>query len=160
MSHVDNEPRELILIYQMGKVASQTIEKTLRKARPNAKIVRTHCLSLERYDHSLRTYAVSEAARASLLAQRAEAEATLELLERGACDVPVKVITGSREPIGQRVAGAFQGIESNVPDYQQLSPGECASRVREKVAASLLRRGSMSSCSRFWASTCLRYRGR
>jgi hypothetical protein len=129
--------REIVLIYQMGKVASQTIEWAVRALRPGARVVRTHFLALDRYEALLPDDAsdMPDAMRASIRCQQDEARAFLDVLARGAYDRPLRVITGCREPVSQCVAGCFQNIASLLPDYKRLAPSDCAAQMRELLIA-------------------------
>ena len=130
--------REIILIYQMGKVGSQTVERTVRAIKPDAQIVRTHFLTPHQYDWLLWDGAsdMPPAFKASVEHQKREALATLEVVRELSRGARLKLITGCREPVAQCISGAFQNISSLLPEYAQLSVDECVHEMRHLLLSS------------------------
>ena len=110
--------RPLLLIYQMGKVGSQTIEATLRALDLPHLIYRPHFLSSKRLEimrDRLKNASMPDHERGSLRTQLAEATLLQEALaarilaRKWGCPVrPVQIITGIREPVSQMLATLFQ----------------------------------------------------
>jgi len=110
--------RPLLLIYQMGKVGSQTIEATVRSLNLPHLIYRPHFLSAQRLkvmSARLQNADMPAHERESLRHQLDEATrlrqalAVRSLARKYHCPVPpVQIITGIREPVSQMLATLFQ----------------------------------------------------
>ena len=118
----------LIVIQQMGKVASQAVEATIKALRPDAQVRRDHGLT-QAFSRDLTAIAERGRARGdlvpdhieSLLFQASYAERSRALLE-GALERgrPTVVITGFRDPLAFIVSNAFQLLSAPLPAYPAL----------------------------------------
>jgi len=127
--------RPLLLIYQMGKVGSQTIEATLRTLKLPHLIYRPHFLALERLEimgERLRNAAMPDYERESLRAQLAEATLLHHTLRiRNSirkivpCIPPVHIITGIREPVSQILATLFQLHGTYFGEMEKITSVAC-----------------------------------
>ncbi len=131
--------RPWLLIYQMGKVGSQTIEATLRAARLPHRIRRVHILSPRQgqmVEDWLRSPSLSELTKASLRRQWAEARAIyagIALRRRWALARRsrrrLQVVVGVREPVGLLLASVFQNYSSYFASLGEITTEACRSLV-------------------------------
>ena len=117
----------LYLIFQQGKVASQTIEAALRRILPGDRVERHHLLSREGVRKTKEDASkVLRAARADaveqfysgadgLLAQAFAAEKAVAKIQQRMQNEKAWIITGIREPISQSIAYLFQNISTFCP---------------------------------------------
>jgi hypothetical protein len=119
-----------VLIHQMGKVASQTIEQTIRAADPELRVERLHFLRqtgitaeqmLANVAHEPEEY------KQSVLFQlNAREKCFRELMELKQQRVPLCVVTGCRDPLNHAIASVFQNMEIYVPQVT-LDPAKVES---------------------------------
>jgi 2-polyprenyl-3-methyl-5-hydroxy-6-metoxy-1,4-benzoquinol methylase len=127
--------RPLLLIYQMGKVGSQTIEATLRAMKLPHLIYRPHFLArgrLEIMRDRLRNASMPDYERESLREQLAEATLLHHTLQiRNSirkilpCIPRVHIITGIREPVSQILATLFQLHGTYFGEIEKITPEAC-----------------------------------
>jgi hypothetical protein len=107
-----------VLVYQMGKVASKTIEASLN--RINIPSVSMHVLSDEALDELESSSTTSPSAMKSY--QISKSVRTLIEFARG--KRAVKVVTLVREPVSRTVSNIFQNMQSFYPQlYGRTDPG-------------------------------------
>jgi len=127
--------RPLLLIYQMGKVGSQTIEATLRALKLPHLIYRPHFLSLQRLEimrDRLLNAAMPDYERQSLRSQLMEATLlhhTLRIRNSIRRIVPcipkLHIITGIREPVSQILATLFQLHGTYFGEIEKITSEAC-----------------------------------
>lgn len=127
--------RPLLLIYQMGKVGSQTIEATLRSARLPHRIHRIHFLSPsqgETFENWLTDPGTSEATKASLSRQLEEARAIYSgiMLRKkwalsGRTCRKLDVVVGVREPVSLLLASVFQNYCNYFQSLRDITAEAC-----------------------------------
>jgi hypothetical protein len=112
---------KLFVVHQMGKVASQTIEATLKRVATPDNVMRTHFLhpdairefeTLVRAAHDVDPATVDSIN--SIRQQIAEAQEFLGRLE-GADPKDVVVLSGFRDPLEVRLSGFFQNLAALWP---------------------------------------------
>lgn len=130
-----NPTQPCLLIYQMGKVGSQTLEATLEAAELPHCIFRTHLLS-RRYQKEFRLYLqspeVPEETKASLRKQLAEARLLhagirlrrrwLQLRKSGR---KLEIVTGVREPVSLLLAAVFQNFKDYFANLEAMTLDNC-----------------------------------
>jgi hypothetical protein len=127
--------RPLLLIYQMGKVGSQTIEATLRNALPGRRIHRPHFLSSQHValvSRRLNFETMSARAKDSLRRQIEEANllrhailARRRLRGLGLRVEKVKIIAGVRDPVGLMLASIFQNNSAYFESLDHIDATGC-----------------------------------
>ncbi len=129
---IGSVPRPWLLIYQMGKVGSQTVEATLREANLPHHISRLHFLSPKHQNHFsrwLECASAPQSAQDSLRKQLAEASlAYREVILRKRKQNPkckLHVVTGVREPVGLLLSSIFQNRADYFPDLSQITAEAC-----------------------------------
>jgi 2-polyprenyl-3-methyl-5-hydroxy-6-metoxy-1,4-benzoquinol methylase len=129
----------LLLIYQMGKVGSQTIEATLRNAHIPQKIVRLHIMSphnIGMLGRRLGDNAMSEPAKESLRRQLNEATHLYHIMLArrirafvGTRRAKAQLIVGVRDPVGLMLASIFQNRSAFFSNLEGIT----AETVRELI---------------------------
>ncbi len=115
-----------IVIYQMGKVGSQTIWKSLQKMNIPNPIYHIHVLNPENINKSIK---VLNSKGAPLSVQLKQAQDLITYLEQH--DSPeIKVITIVREPIVQLLSSTFQRMKLHSP---QLISSDGSWKVEEII---------------------------
>jgi hypothetical protein len=127
--------RPLLLIYQMGKVGSQTIEATLRNACPGRPIFRVHYLSRQQVQlvgARLQLQIFSDQAKASLRRQiklanllRHAVRARQKLRSLGIKGDKLHVIAGVRDPIALMLASIFQNHTAYFASLDEIDAINC-----------------------------------
>ena len=125
----------LLLIYQMGKVASQTIQATLNNSDVGRKITRLHYLSsnaIAASKRQLHNRAVPENTKESI---RYQIDVALRLYYTLAArriwrmldsqSPKVEMIVGVREPVGFMLASIFQNHTAFFPSLDDVDPDAC-----------------------------------
>lgn len=124
---------KLVLIHQMGKVASQTLEQTIYAADPSLSVKRFHFLhpsKLALMEHFLRTGTGTPNFLQSIshdLHYARECAAQLEGLKRAG--QRVCVLTGCRDPLDHCIASLFQNIKGYIPEVH-LDPARLDEECR------------------------------
>lgn len=124
LAHLGSRPS--VIVYQMGKVGSQTVTETLRASAPHLRVFHVHSLTKEGLADAERRY------RRSFPRDRRVAQHFIEgrYLRRRLGDPsnwPWKVITLSRDPVAHNISGFFQTLRYHPdlsvrewsPEYQQ-----------------------------------------
>lgn len=120
------------LVYQMGKVGSSTVARTLDGLREPAPVVRVHSLNPSKVARSIETLRKS-------LGYLREHVVTSSVLIRKQLDwgeFPCRIITLTREPIGRAISFAFQDWERQLPEVSgldELHPDRMVELVMEKL---------------------------
>lgn len=118
-------PTRLYLIYAFGKVATQTLERSIRISDPTALVERYHYLLPERlasFEEYCRRFG-DQLPLTALLNQTRNAKRAFGLLE--AHDPQnVWILTGFRDPLDFDVAAFFQNLSQFVPSYISPAPDE------------------------------------
>ena len=91
-----------IIVHQMGKVGSRSIEVTLKDAFPNHTVFHTHYLNRDRLARRLEQGPDFELLMSRLLSERIYSGRTEGM----------KIVTAIREPIGRNLSAFFQNLES------------------------------------------------
>ncbi len=104
-----------ILIHQMGKVGSQTLEHSIRQSAPDLRVERHHQLhegNLKRLETAANAPGTPEATAASLRYQVVMARACAADLFGQPGSSYGCVLTGYRNPIDQVIASVFQNLDA------------------------------------------------
>ena len=116
-----------VIIHQMGKVASQSIEATLRNTFPQNPIFRTHMLTNSTWNNVSRWLAcppleIQQEYRKSWINQieegkriRRQIEDYKRLIDAGFVTQKLNVVTAVREPVAITVACLFQSLTLHFP---------------------------------------------
>ena len=141
-----------ILIYQMGKVASISIEQALRNAplSHSGQILRTHFIS-DKFVHRL--YAqiernkLPESTVLSIQKQIQDAKKAQHVLASNR----VKIITGVREPCSHAIASFFQNLQRNVEghldeEWKPLKSGKIQDDLMEAIYRGWQERTKQIAC--------------
>lgn len=124
----------LYLIYQPGKVASQTLESTILASDPSAKVERHHYLDLRNLAEGDRICELAESGEQadSFRHQNAAARAALAILAK---EDPKQtwVLTGFRDPLDFAISAFFQNLAYFYPSYSSPALGENYDRDRFDV---------------------------
>lgn len=149
-------PEAIILIYQMGKVGSISIDDAIRGKLDGkrAKIIRLHYICNIDYLKTLLKHSEGlpestiECYRGFL---RTADEASKALRDR---NKKIFIITGVREPVSQKIASYFQRINVNFPGHQFFGPSTAFKLLREIFFASLdLEEGDFQGLKRHFFDT-------
>jgi len=138
------EDRTPTLVYQMGKVGSSTVAKTLDGLREAAPVVRIHSLNPAKVARSIETLRES-------LGYLREHVVTSSVLVRRQLDwgeFPCRIITLTREPVGRAISFAFQDWKRQLPEVSDLDELH-ADRMVELVTEKL-RPGSLHANPGQW----------
>ena len=135
-----------IIIHQVGKVASQTIERTLRRALPNAPIFRTHILSKQGCDsfrkrlETLLKLEDPQKHQESWLRQiqhgeqlRRQVERYKKLVDENFVKQKVTVVTLTREPVAVAIAAFFQSLTLFFPNIESRCEKEPVNKLVAEV---------------------------
>jgi hypothetical protein len=116
-----------ILVYQMGKVGSQTISRTLEQNGLGKSVIHTHTLSKHLDDEIAAWQRIRNGATPLPTALQTSIVLRNDL-SRGE---PYRVVTGVRDPIAREISAAFEnpfeyGLMEfeNVPDRLRTYPGQ------------------------------------
>lgn len=126
------EERAPTLVYQMGKVGSSTVARTLDGLCTPGPVIRVHSLNPEKVAEDVKTLR-------SNLGYLREHVVTSSALVRKQLDwgqFPCSVITLTREPVGRAVSFAFQDWKRQLPeveDIRELKPDRMIELVMEKL---------------------------
>ena len=138
------EDRTPTLVYQMGKVGSSTVAKTLDGLCEAAPVVRIHSLNPAKVARSIETLRES-------LGYLREHVVTSSVLVRRQLDwgeFPCRIITLTREPVGRAISFAFQDWKRQLPEVSDLDELH-ADRMVELVTEKL-RPGSLHANPGQW----------
>lgn len=132
--------RRVLLIYQMPKTGSQTIEATLRQCRLPHRILRTHFLSpavARRLKDAIRSAKVDDRwkqnarGQLALTAPLAKLLPVRRLLRACGAHIPkLEIITAIREPIGLTLSSTFENHARFVSSLEWLTLDICREAVR------------------------------
>jgi hypothetical protein len=138
-----NKP--LLLVYQMGKVGSTTVEESLKAAHLDYSIFHIHVLTEEGISWEEKSYFgdTPKFRRRSLWPKTKHLYDSLFLSKR--VQVPLngqqrlKVVTLVRDPIARNISAFFQTLERTSPDLLKNSsdPGEQVERLNHSFRRSL-----------------------
>lgn len=138
-SFVDWVFKPLVLLYQMPKTGSQTVEATLR-ASGLGSLVRVHFLSTENTDHLRRVLSWKTATpewksqaleQLNFITRFSKALQLRKLLRRFRAPIPrLKVIAGVREVIGAALSAIFENHALFVAEPEMLTPEKCLELLR------------------------------
>jgi hypothetical protein len=127
-----------ILIYQCGKVGSSTVRKTLRHASLANPIYQVHCLSdegIQRYEERRRKSPQASHVRECL----AVSQSLRQKLDSGtSTQMPVKIITLTREPIGLMISSFFEAI-SGQESFERLDEDALVDESMKRIRRQLRR---------------------
>jgi hypothetical protein len=120
------------LVYQMGKVGSSTVVRTLENLPLSTPIVRVHSL------HPAKVAEDIETLRESLgyLREHVVTSSTLVQKQLDWGEFPCTVITCTREPVGRAISFAFQDWKRQLPevsDVRELEPEQMVELVMQKL---------------------------
>ena len=117
-SHLTRQSGLPLIIYQMGKVGSTSVTKSLRALSPNYSVYGVHTLRPDNVEQAIanyrKTYSVRRLVPEHLLASRLLVRDLAKGQPRGRW----KVITIVREPIARNISSFFQDIELRHPSFQ------------------------------------------
>jgi hypothetical protein len=133
--------RPLLLILQMPKTGSQTVEATLRQSGWEGDLCRLHFVSpgwVAWGQQKLRelgpknTYYSNLGAQVDLAESAHEAARMRVRLRRAGVDIPrLHVISAVREPIGLTLSCVFEGHEHYFPTVESVTVPRCAELVQQ-----------------------------
>ena len=108
---------EIILIYQMGKVGSKSIEQSLRDLNLKIPIYHLHFLSPNRVrrkiiDQKEKNLEIDKSIKIAKILWK-------EITQNKITNKKWKIITLVREPISRNISAFFQGIEERFPNFYQ-----------------------------------------
>jgi hypothetical protein len=138
------ESRTPTFVYQMGKVGSSTVVRTLERLREPSPVVHVHSLNSSKVREDV------EALRESLGYLREHVITSLTLV-RKQLDwrrFPCKVITLTREPVGRAVSFAFQDWKRQLPEVSSLD--ELRSEQMVELVMEKLKPGSPHANPKKW----------
>jgi hypothetical protein len=153
--------RPLLLVYQMGKVASQTVEAALRESDTGRQIVRLHFIAPHNcrvFGQQLDNAAISKANRDSLEYQidvartqhhTIRARRLWRALDRHS--PKVEFIVGIREPIGLLLAAIFQTYTTHFASLDGITAGACRDILLQAPSIPEDRRRSIAELSAFFS---------
>jgi hypothetical protein len=135
--------RPLLLVYQVGKVGSQTFEATLRNALPGHLIYRPHFLSSQRVawarsqlDSQILPDSAKDSVRhgielANLLRHTVRVRCHLRTL--GMKVAKINIITGVRDPVALRLASIFQNHKRYFARVEEIDATGCENLLLGRV---------------------------
>ena len=107
----------LLLIYQMGKVGSKTVERSLRAIKLDMPIYHTHLLTKERIaDTEAKRKKFFRTERYSYLKRPWLNQFLLKQIESDLNDKKWKILTLTREPIARNISTFFENLEVKLID--------------------------------------------
>jgi hypothetical protein len=120
------------LIYQAGKVASQTLEWTIRTSDPIARIERHHHMAPEQLAEFDRLCALEKPGSKLLTEYQHQIAAARTAAAAFEHQDPHNawVLTGFRDPLDFSISAFFQNLSDIHPRYSSPSPGEAYDRDR------------------------------
>ena len=114
------EQRKVILVHQMGKVASTSLVNSLEKLDSDMAICHTHYVKKESLDDFIQKY---KAKKLPLDNYLIESQEISQFLDRTSQDYPWKIITIVREPIARNMSMFFENLDKGkqtnlyMPDF-------------------------------------------
>lgn len=119
------------LIYQPGKVASQTLEVSIARSDPSARVERHHYLEPGNLAEFERVSEL-EGSGSAVEATRTQTEAARPVLAAVAREDPrnLWVLTGFRDPLDFAISAYFQNLSDFCPAYNSPAPDENYDPVR------------------------------
>lgn len=132
VSFYDLENRTPTFVYQMGKVGSSTLARTLERMHSPPPVVHVHTLNPTKVGENIETLRADP----GYLQEHVVTSLTLvrKQLEWGGFSC--NVITLTREPVGRAISFAFQDWKRqlpDVPDLAELNAGRMIDLVMEKL---------------------------
>lgn len=126
------ENRTPTLVYQMGKVGSSTVMRTLEGLHSPDPVIRVHSLNPAKVSKDI------DRLRANLGYLDEHVITSLTLVRKGVDwgEFPCNVITLTREPVGRAISFAFQDWRQQLPevsDLNELQTERMVERVLEKL---------------------------
>ena len=124
------ESRNPALVYQMGKVGSSTVVRTLEGLDAIGPVVHVHNLAPEKVSENVETL------RANPGYLPKHVVTSLTLANKNWGSFPCKIITLTREPVGRAISFAFEDWRrqlSDVPNLRALDPDRMIDLVMEKL---------------------------
>jgi hypothetical protein len=108
--------RNLVLVYQMGKVGSITLQRSLRRFMPEKPVLHTHVINPANYRERIKPYRpmIRRASHPNLAISRQ----LLKVIRRP--DFPSfrwKIVTGVRDPVARDISLFFQQLYRYRPDF-------------------------------------------
>ncbi|NJM97415.1 MAG: hypothetical protein HC800_09795 [Phormidesmis sp. RL_2_1] len=131
--------RGKIIIYQMGKVGSTTIWKSLESANLGVPLYHVHTLSPEKIDKRVEYDRINFSKRRFIYYESMQAEYLRGQIDHNQVNSSWRLITLVRDPIAKMISSFFQKLEIEIPlglDYRK----EVAKEGEEKVLKSLSER--------------------
>ena len=120
------------LVYQMGKVGSSTVVRTLGNLPLSTPIVRVHSLHPAKVSEDIETLRES----LGYLREHVVTSSTLVQKQLDWGEFPCTVITLTREPVGRAVSFAFQDWRRQLPevsDMREIEPEQMVELVMQKL---------------------------
>lgn len=133
----DVEHRNPILVYQMGKVGSSTVVRTLEQLDLDAPVLHIHTLDSDHLQRAIRKERASM--RAHVSGHLIASSILVDKLEKG--KFPCRVITLTREPVGRAISFAFEDWKKKAPEAKQ-SGDSLDMRLMTEAVTRLLQPGS------------------
>jgi len=112
INYLHNRNEQPILVYQMGKVGSTTISKTLSNLNIKNSIYHVHYLSKHRIDEAIVEYKNLKTSVVPMHLRRSKYLANKFNFKED----KIKIITLTREPIARIISGFFQNISYFSPE--------------------------------------------
>jgi hypothetical protein len=108
-----------LIIYQMGKVGSETIERSLLACNLGRPICRAHALVPEHLQNGLRAVGMSQREYFKRSTHAFRAKYLARELSRDLYRGHWQVITMVRDPVAQNISSFFQTIDMHVSDFEE-----------------------------------------
>ena len=124
--------RDPILVYQMGKVGSSTVARTLEETDLSSPIVHLHNLNSEKVAENV----ASLRANPGYLDGHVVTSAILEEKDLAWGRFPCCIVTLTREPVGRAISFAFEDWRRQLPevkDLEELDVDRMIRLVRRKL---------------------------
>jgi len=132
----DLTKKEKIVVYQMGKVGSTTIWKSLEASRFDAPIFHVHTLNSKKIARSLEADRVNFPKRRFIYYEVVQEEHLRRQLDRKHGQTLWNVITLVRDPIAITLSSFFQKLEVEIPlglDYREKMKTEGRDSVLKEI---------------------------
>ena len=126
------ESKNPALVYQMGKVGSSTVVRTLEGMKMTGPVVHVHSLAPENVSGNVETLR----ANPGYLHRHVVTSLTLTNKKLKWGHFPCKIITLTREPVGRAISFAFEDWRRQLSDVwslQELEPEKMIELVLEKL---------------------------
>jgi len=116
-----------LILYQMGKVGSETLEASLQSHDIKRPIVRVHSLIVEHIEEALSSLNLSRAQYFQRSRLVLDGTHFAKELSRDLHKTRWQVITMVRDPVAQNISSFFQILDMIIPDFEARLQRDCIS---------------------------------